>query len=105
MNNVPVRGGPPCVFHVARVSGTIRKVEEEAIRQARALILATKEYMAGNTTSAFEMLTRARENKGKGRRGFMDAVVSDDEDEGENGDDSEGDFEALDDVEGGIEAE
>ncbi|EPE06920.1 rpp14 family protein [Ophiostoma piceae UAMH 11346] len=57
MNSVPVRNGPSCVFHVARVSGTIRKVEEEAIRQARALILATKEYMAGNTTSAFEMLT------------------------------------------------
>ncbi|OTB06519.1 hypothetical protein M426DRAFT_29458, partial [Hypoxylon sp. CI-4A] len=38
MNFIPVRGGKPCVFRVVHVSGTMRKVEEEAIRRARSLI-------------------------------------------------------------------
>lgn len=50
MDHVPVNDGRPCVFRVVRVSGTIRKAEEEAIRQARALILAAKD---GSTPSAF----------------------------------------------------
>lgn len=29
----------PCVFRVVRVSGTIRKVEEEAVKRARADVL------------------------------------------------------------------
>ncbi|RDA86779.1 hypothetical protein CP532_6371 [Ophiocordyceps camponoti-leonardi (nom. inval.)] len=43
MDHVPVKNGRPCIFRVVRVSGTMRKVEEEAIRQARKLILAAKE--------------------------------------------------------------
>lgn len=43
MDHVPVKDGRPCIFRVVRVSGTIRKVEEEAIRQAKMLILAAKE--------------------------------------------------------------
>ncbi|KAM0342642.1 hypothetical protein ACHAPU_009372 [Fusarium lateritium] len=43
MDHVPVRDGRPCMFRVVRVSGTIRKAEEEAIRQAKRLILAAKE--------------------------------------------------------------
>lgn len=42
MDRVPVKDGRPCTFKVVRVSGTIRKAEEEAIRQARTLILAAK---------------------------------------------------------------
>lgn len=44
MSSVPVKTGPskPCVFKVVRVSGTIRKAEEEGIRQARQLVLAAK---------------------------------------------------------------
>ncbi len=59
MRQVPVRNGRPCIFRVARVGGTIRKVEEEAIRQARTIAVATEAYMAGKTTSAFELLMRA----------------------------------------------
>lgn len=47
MDHVPVRDGHACIFRVVRVSGTIRKVEEEAIRQARQLILAAKQYADG----------------------------------------------------------
>ncbi|CAK7224087.1 RNA-binding protein pop5 [Sporothrix bragantina] len=91
MRSVPVRNGRPCIFRVARVGGTIRKVEEEAIRQARTLILATKAYMAGNKTSAFELLTRSTKAKGKGsamtrRKDFVADIVSDDDGEDDNGD-------------------
>lgn len=50
MDHVPVKDGRPCTFRVVRVSGTIRKAEEEAIRQARTLILAAKD---GSALSAF----------------------------------------------------
>ncbi|KAI9167175.1 Ribonuclease P/MRP protein subunit POP5 [Paramyrothecium foliicola] len=43
MDHVPVRDGRECIFRVVRVSGTIRKAEEEAIRQAKKIILAAKE--------------------------------------------------------------
>ncbi|CZS99863.1 hypothetical protein WAI453_003510 [Rhynchosporium graminicola] len=39
MKSVPIQDGKKCVFRVVRVSGTIRKAEEEAIRRARDLIL------------------------------------------------------------------
>jgi ribonuclease P/MRP protein subunit POP5 len=38
MDTVPVKNGKPCIFRVVRVSGTIRKAEEEAIRRAREMI-------------------------------------------------------------------
>ncbi|MCJ1268309.1 hypothetical protein MMC22_008197 [Lobaria immixta] len=37
----------PCVFRVVRVSGTIKKCEEEAIKQARAAILRAKREEGG----------------------------------------------------------
>ena len=43
MDRIPTKNGRPCVFRVVRVSGTMRKVEEEAIRQARLLMLEAKE--------------------------------------------------------------
>ncbi len=36
-------GGVKCVFRVLRVSGTIKKVEEEAVRRARRMISAVQE--------------------------------------------------------------
>jgi ribonuclease P/MRP protein subunit POP5 len=39
MTSVPVKDGKSCVFRVVRVSGTIKKAEEEAIRRAREMIL------------------------------------------------------------------
>jgi ribonuclease P/MRP protein subunit POP5 len=47
MNRVPVRDGRACVFRVVRVSGTIRKVEEEAVRRARLLVTAARDEMTG----------------------------------------------------------
>lgn len=51
MDHVPVRDGRPCIFKVVRVSGTIRKAEEEAIRQAKRLILAAKDESGSAQTS------------------------------------------------------
>jgi ribonuclease P/MRP protein subunit POP5 len=39
MNTVPVKNGKSCVFRVVRVSGSIRKSQEECIRRAREMIL------------------------------------------------------------------
>lgn len=64
MDRVPVANGRPCIFRVVRVSGTIRKAEEEAIRQARKLILQAKEQQA----------------KGEGGTGFLSMAREADQD-------------------------
>lgn len=51
MDRVPVKDGRQCIFRVVRVSGTIRKAEEEAIRQAKRLILAAKADTSGAKSS------------------------------------------------------
>lgn len=58
MDHVPVKDGQgkPCIFRVVRVSGTIRKAEEEAIRQAKQLILAAKGEASASHGSAFGSL-------------------------------------------------
>lgn len=38
MTSVPVKDGKKCVFRVIRVSGTIRKSEQELIRRAQEII-------------------------------------------------------------------
>ncbi|KAL1839787.1 hypothetical protein VTJ49DRAFT_1161 [Mycothermus thermophilus] len=50
MNRVPVRDGRPCVFRVVRVSGTIRKIEEEAVRRAKLLVRAARSEMVAAAT-------------------------------------------------------
>jgi ribonuclease P/MRP protein subunit POP5 len=52
MDHIPVKNGQNCSFRVVRVSGTIRKAEEEAIRRARQLILRAKEETAAAHSSA-----------------------------------------------------
>ncbi|EWZ42163.1 hypothetical protein FOCG_02656 [Fusarium oxysporum f. sp. radicis-lycopersici 26381] len=55
MDHVPVKDGRPCIFRVVRVSGTIRKAEEEAIRQAKRLILAAKEDTDSQSSLAISL--------------------------------------------------
>ncbi|KAF5005467.1 hypothetical protein FDECE_8086 [Fusarium decemcellulare] len=61
MDRIPVPGGRPCIFRVVRVSGTIRKAEEEAIRQAKRLILAAKEDT--NSQSALAFAPQSKDDK------------------------------------------
>jgi ribonuclease P/MRP protein subunit POP5 len=56
MNRVPIKDGLPCIFRVVRVSGTIRKVEEEAIRRARLMVLAAEEHLAGKQSTVLKDL-------------------------------------------------
>lgn len=63
MKHVPTKQGSglPCIFRVVRVSGTIKKVEEEAIRRAKQLILAAKDEMAGKEANALNTLFGAND--------------------------------------------
>ena len=47
MTKIPLKDGKKCVFQVVRVSGTMRKAEEEAIRRAREIILEARREMGG----------------------------------------------------------
>ncbi|OIW31808.1 hypothetical protein CONLIGDRAFT_678260 [Coniochaeta ligniaria NRRL 30616] len=47
MNELPAKNGSSCTLRVVRVSGTIRKIEEDAVRRAKQMMLAAKEEMAG----------------------------------------------------------
>jgi ribonuclease P/MRP protein subunit POP5 len=54
MTNLPGKDGKNCVFRVVRVSGTIRKAQEEAIRRARELILAAQRDHNGRGDTTLE---------------------------------------------------
>lgn len=56
MNSVPVKNGKKCVFRVVRVSGTIRKTEEEAIRRAREMILKARRELGEQSGSTLEKM-------------------------------------------------
>ncbi|KXH32264.1 Rpp14 family protein [Colletotrichum nymphaeae SA-01] len=62
MNRVPLKSGEgkPCTFKVVRVSGTIRKAEEEAVRQARQLVLAAKDSSAAAAGGALPLFSESR---------------------------------------------
>ncbi|KAK4227633.1 hypothetical protein QBC38DRAFT_188163 [Podospora fimiseda] len=57
MRAVPVREGRPCMYRVVRVSGTMRKVEAEAIKRSRSLILAAKGEINGSSSSTSDALS------------------------------------------------
>lgn len=73
MNSVPTKNGTgrPCVFRVVHVGGTIRKVEEEAIRRARNLIFEAKgEQTAKNSDPLSNIFsTSIRPARGASARG------------------------------------
>lgn len=95
MDRVPVREGRPCIYRVVRVSGTIRKVEEDAVRRAKLLILAAKEEMAGkgfgSSSGALDALFRGGLGGGSGKdqarslTNVQDHGSNDDEDHVEDG--------------------
>jgi len=56
MNRIPIPEGSSCIFRVVRVSGTIRKAEQEAVRRARQFILAAKEDAASGSSGSLVSL-------------------------------------------------
>jgi len=73
------------VFQVVRVSGTIRKSEEEAIRRAKASILrahkSAEEGNSGSDGGLLERLLGGKDVESAPMRGIEDDDDDDDEDE------------------------
>lgn len=81
----------PCVFQVLRVSGTIRKSEEEAIRRARDAIMRAKRKDGedeGGMMGLQAILGGDGEDEGfgVGRKGTGAGIEDDDDDEDEDED-------------------
>jgi len=89
METVPVREGKSCVFRVVRVSGTMRKTQEEAIRRAREMILKARQEEsekgngAGDKTLEGIFGKRAEEAARSAAREVMMVDASDGEEEEE----------------------
>jgi ribonuclease P/MRP protein subunit POP5 len=62
MNTIPTRTGRSCIFRVVRVSGTIRKAEEEAIRRAREIMLRARREMGEQSAATLENILGKTEN-------------------------------------------
>lgn len=84
MDTVPVKNGKKCIYRVVRVSGTIRKAEEEAIRRARTMMLRAKRELGDQNAATLESIL----GKPNDRRpivvdtevSMLDASEDDDED-------------------------
>lgn len=72
-----VSGGEKCVFRVVRVSGTIKKVEEEAIRRARRMISAVQP--GDGSAATLEAVFGADEQRGIEDVDMEDKETSDEE--------------------------
>ncbi|KAL8705043.1 MAG: hypothetical protein Q9201_001813 [Fulgogasparrea decipioides] len=106
MTRLPVTGksekGQPCVMQVVRVSGTIRKAEEEVIRRAKAAILKARRESLDGSTSAIDAILGPAQGGGSSMQPGKDAdmtigIEDEDEDEDEDRQNSQGsddDYEA-----------
>lgn len=86
----------PCVFQVVRVSGTIRKSEEEAIRRARDAIMRARrkdEEDGGGMMGLQAILSASGENEGFGMGKNVNGPRIEDDDDDE---DEEKDVESVD---------
>lgn len=70
----------PCVFQILRISGTIRKSEEEAIRLAISTVRKATRGTNGNVSMGFEMLKQVCETKTAGHDDSMGVDADDIED-------------------------
>ncbi|KAG0653089.1 Ribonuclease P MRP subunit POP5 [Hyphodiscus hymeniophilus] len=83
MTILPIKNGKSCVFRVVRVSGTIRKAEEEAIQRARQLILKARREMAEQGDSTLDNMFGKADYGGDSMKDtlMVDREDSDEEDE------------------------
>jgi ribonuclease P/MRP protein subunit POP5 len=86
MKSIPVKGGKNCVFRVVRVSGTIRKAEQEAIRRARELILKAQHDLSGQGKSTLQDMFGDGKKDATGDILMVDRADSDSEEEGVDSD-------------------
>lgn len=65
MTHVPgVRDARKCVFRVVKVSGTIRKAQEEVVRRARGLMLAAQREQSGKSDMTLSGIFGRAEDEG-----------------------------------------
>jgi ribonuclease P/MRP protein subunit POP5 len=81
MDHIPVKDGNICTYRVVHVSGTMRKVEEEAIRRDRDLMFAVKDAAGAKNNSALAAIMgegkRTREQQAAGKNPYVDVDVED----------------------------
>lgn len=82
MKSVPVKNGKGCVFRVVRVSGTIRKAEEEAIRRAKEIIVKARRQMEEKGESTLNNIF----GKGEAAESTKDVLMVDGSDSEEEDD-------------------
>lgn len=87
MDHVPVKGGKNCVFRVVRVSGTIRKSQEEAVRRAKDMMVKAQQELSdqSNSTSTLDSIfgkgKEADHTKIQTAKDLLDIDQSDSEEE------------------------
>lgn len=82
----------PCVVRIVRVSGTIRKSEEEVIKRAKATILRAQEIPMGGEelTKSVKSVSHTGDQSVNGRGEDVVMAIEDDEGEDDFDSDSEG---------------
>jgi ribonuclease P/MRP protein subunit POP5 len=82
MNVVPVKNGRSCIFQVVRVSGTIRKAEEAAIRGAREMVLRARRELGEQSDEKLDSMLGEPE-KNQPSNGDTEGLMADRTDSGE----------------------
>ncbi|KAI9837498.1 MAG: hypothetical protein M1819_007147 [Sarea resinae] len=75
-------GGEKCVFRVVRVSGTVRKAEEEVVRLARLEVLRARREGRDSEGTLGQILGDGNQDR-KGSGGNQDVVMIEDDEEDE----------------------
>jgi ribonuclease P/MRP protein subunit POP5 len=88
MNALPGRSGKKCVYRVVRVSGTMRKSEEEAIRRAKEMMIKARRELGDKNESTLDKLFGVVEKtpKASSANDILMVDASDSEGESSNGD-------------------
>ena len=84
VTRLPSANHTPVVIKVVRISGTIRKAEEEVIRRAKNIIKRAKEAEIGAKDPVVEAVVQAVEKSGKPRESVLADVDMDHSDDGES---------------------
>lgn len=83
MDCIPAKNGKSCTFRVVRVSGTIRKIEEDAVRRAKQVMLAAQAEMTGKkseTDALGALFGKSKTGQGEFDLMDVDSGASDGED-------------------------
>ena len=84
MDRLPGKSGRSCTYRVVHVSGTMRKIEEVAIRRSKSFVVAAKHEMTGQPSDALTMLFGGKDkDKSNDEDLNMVDAMSDEDDDGD----------------------